>query len=78
MGSGACEVRALRCSLSPQEISTFSLDIFKFSNMQICFSACEQLNITKNKKSLSNVVSAVAGGVGGVSGFCPHRSENRL
>lgn len=28
------------------KISTLSVDRFKFSNMQICFSACKQLNIT--------------------------------
>lgn len=36
MGSGACEVRALRCGVSPREISMFSVHIFKFNNMQIC------------------------------------------
>lgn len=68
------------------KISTLSVEGFKFSNMQICFSACERLNITlKNIYHYRALFSAVAvaageGGRGGscgggrVTGFCPHRS----
>lgn len=63
-----CEVRGLQCSVSPREISTFSVDLFKFSNMQICFSACEQLNITKKKLKKNHYLTFRLWRVGGWEG----------